>query len=61
MLCFGLLIMLCQQPTPPVQAHAAFCDVAKPIIWSSQDTRKTKEQADAHNRVGKELCGWGKR
>ncbi len=43
----------------PATAGAKFCDVAQPIIWSAQDTRRTKEQVDEHNRVGKSLCGWG--
>lgn len=38
-----------------------FCQVARPISWSSKDTRATKEQVDAYNRVGKKLCGWGRK
>ena len=59
MLCFGFLIIFsCSAPTAAVP-HASFCDIAKPIQWAAADTRKTKEQADSHNRVGKQLCGWG--
>lgn len=36
---------------------APYCQVAKPIYWSKDDTRGTKEQADTHNRVWKKLCG----
>lgn len=35
---------------------AAYCDVAKPILWSKDDTRKTKEQADRENAKYKKLC-----
>jgi hypothetical protein len=58
MLCFGLIVMFCQQPIAPATAGALFCDAAKPIYWSAKDTRQTKEQADAHNARGKARCGW---
>ncbi|MDP2410340.1 MAG: hypothetical protein Q8M26_08645 [Pseudolabrys sp.] len=62
MLCIGFIIMHCvSTAAPPVTAGALFCQVAKPIIWHAGDTRMTKEQADRHNRIGKELCGWGKK
>ena len=58
MLCFGLFVMVCQpQAAPPVAD--TFCQIAKPIYWSAGDDRRTKEQADTHNRIGKKLCGWG--
>lgn len=61
MWCFGLLVMFCQaQSAPAATAGATFCDVAKPVYWSTSDTRKTKEQVDIHNRKGKVICGWGK-
>ena len=37
---------------------AAFCDVARPIWWSTKDTKKTIAQVKEHNAVGK-ACGWG--
>lgn len=40
---------------------ATFCQLDKPIYWSKNDTRMTKEQVDTHNRVGKKVCGWGKK
>jgi hypothetical protein len=49
----------CQTVNTPAPTGATFCDVAKPIYWTPTDTRRTKEQVDSHNRVGKELCGWG--
>lgn len=59
MWCFGLLVMFCAQPAaPPATAGAMFCQVAKPHHWHAQDTRRTKEQADIHNRKGRKLCGW---
>lgn len=57
--CFGILVMVCQQPQlPAATAGATFCQVASPIQWHATDTRRTKEQADANNRKGKALCGW---
>lgn len=35
--------------------RAAFCDVAKPIRWSSKDTDETIIEAKEHNCVGKVL------
>lgn len=49
-----------QRSDPAASSGATFCQVARPILWSAADTRRTKEQADAHNRKGKALCGWGK-
>jgi hypothetical protein len=39
--------------TPPADTY---CQIAKPIYWASGDTRRTKEQADVHNRKWKRLC-----
>jgi hypothetical protein len=57
MLCIGILVMFCQQPAPAATAGAKFCDVAKPLYWAAADTRRSKEQADIHNRKWKQLCG----
>ena len=41
------------------EGHAAFCDVAKPIIYSRQtDSEKTIVQVRQHNARGVELCQW---
>lgn len=61
MICIGLIVMKCFLPPQPATAGATFCSEAKPIYWSAQDTRKTKEQVDVHNATGKALCGWGKK
>ena len=55
MICFGLLIMICQpqESPPPVDTY---CEIAKPIYWSAGDTRKTKEQVDRENRKYKRFC-----
>lgn len=51
---FLFVSMTCtQQVTAPTDT---FCAIAKPIFWSSRDTRITKEQADIHNRKIKQLC-----
>jgi hypothetical protein len=53
--CIGFLFFYhCVTPeNPPTDSY---CQIASPIFWSAQDTRKTKEQADRHNRVWKSLC-----
>lgn len=53
---FVLAFIQCSQPAPPATAGAKFCDVYKPIYWSTADTRQTKEQVDEANRVWKKLC-----
>lgn len=62
MLCIGLIVAYCfSASAAPVASGATFCQVAKPIYWSASDTRATKEQVDTHNRIGKKLCGWGRK
>lgn len=58
MICLWLgLIIAC--PNKPAPLDVTFCDAARPIKWHASDTRKTKEQADAHNKVGVALrCDW---
>lgn len=54
--CIGFLFYYsCATPTPP--PADTFCLIATPIYWSARDTRKTREQADRHNRIWKSLCG----
>lgn len=36
---------------------ATFCQIAKPITWSRNDTRPTQEQVVEHNLVHRTLCG----
>lgn len=45
----------------PTSSVLTFCDGAKPIFWSSKDTDKTIWAVKAHNRIGSEACGWGKK
>lgn len=49
----GFAYLTCMQPAPPPDTY---CQIAKPIYWSKQDTRATKEQADRENRKWKRLC-----
>lgn len=45
------------EPKPATVAPVSdYCQIAKPIFWHKDDTRKTKEQADLHNRKWKVLC-----
>lgn len=56
--CIGFLIAFwCQPVAPPPMPHDAFCAIYKPVLWSKDDTRSTKEQVDSNNRVWKRLCG----
>jgi hypothetical protein len=60
MLCIGLILVWCSsQALPPATAGAPFCEIYSPILWSTHDTRKTKEQVDQLNRVWKQLCRRG--
>lgn len=54
MLCFGILVMVCQLQQQPVPD--TFCQIYDPVYWSASDTRKTKEQIDTNNRKWKRLC-----
>lgn len=45
----------------PISQSLLFCDGAKPIYWSPKDTDQTIWSVKAHNRVGKEACGWGRK
>ena len=61
MICFGILVMICQLQSAPAQVSAdTFCQIYTPVRWSAADTRKTKEQADTNNRKWKRLCAGGK-
>lgn len=53
--------LTCSDVAPPTTAGARFCAVARPIFWSADDSRQTKEQIDSHNRAWKRLCGGKKK
>lgn len=36
----------------------AFCDLARPITWSTRDTDETIRGVKSHNALGVRLCGW---
>ncbi|MGX5776499.1 hypothetical protein [Methylorubrum zatmanii] len=58
MICLGFLfVFTCEPATTPPPPAAPYCDIARPIDWSAQDTRETKEAADRENRKWKRLCG----
>lgn len=42
--------------TPPPAAET-YCQVARPISWSTKDTDETIRQVKAHNAVYTKLCG----
>lgn len=52
MTCTGFAFFFVSLTCTPVATPPAdtFCQIAKPIYWSAKDTRRTKEQADIHNR-----------
>lgn len=56
--CIGFLLFY-SCTTPAVPPTDSYCLIATPIFWSAHDTRKTKEQADRHNRIWKSLCASG--
>ena len=61
MWCIGLIVVRCFAAEPaPVTAGATFCQIVKQddVMWSRNDTRKTKENLDKTFRKGKALCGW---
>lgn len=49
-----LILNACAMMTVSVETRL-FCEVAKPILWSTRDTDETIKQAKAHNAVGKRL------
>lgn len=54
--CLGFLIFFqCQLPPTPPPADT-YCQIARPIFFSKNDTRETKEQIDIANRKWKALC-----
>lgn len=53
---FGCTADAAKAPPPPI---SSYCQIARPITWSAQDTRATKEKVDIHNRVWKRLCRMG--
>lgn len=55
--CVGFLVLFQCTPADAPPPEAAYCDIARPVLWSARDTRATKEQADRENRKWKRLCG----
>lgn len=40
----------------PIQGAQTFCDIAKPITWSSRDTPETIAEVKEHNAVFIGIC-----
>lgn len=55
---FLFVSMTCQPSGAPPDTY---CNIAKPIYWSRNDTRATKEQADRENRKWKRICRDGRK
>ena len=53
--------MTTMDSSAPISPVLTFCDGARPIYWSPKDTDKTIWAIKAHNNVGKQACGWGKK
>jgi len=52
----AMLLAGCQhveQMRPPA---STYCQIARPITWSSKDTRLTKEAVNLHNATWKRIC-----
>lgn len=48
----------CQHPTPIVATSGAdFCDIGRPISYSSRDTPETRAEILSHNAAGCAICG----
>lgn len=62
MTCTGFAFLVVSMTCTPVATPPtdSFCQIARPIRWAAGDTRKTKEQADTHNRKWKRLCQGGR-
>lgn len=58
MTCTGFAFLIVSMTCKPVNTPPAdtFCKITRPIQWHASDSRKTKEQADTHNRKYKRLC-----
>lgn len=52
-----ICLLFCVVEPAPVAPASDYCQIAQPIYWHKDDTRRTKEQADTHNRVWKSICG----
>lgn len=53
--CYGLVfVMWCLTET--AANTDSYCRAYRPVMWSSRDTRQTKEQVDRNNRVYKAIC-----
>lgn len=51
----ALPVAFCQH-APETHVVSDYCQIARPIDWSSFDTRQTKQQIDSHNRAWVKLC-----
>jgi hypothetical protein len=62
MVCLGFLFAFkCSPIHKPAPVDVTFCEVARPLRWSSKDTRESKTQMDEQNKIGKALgCEWAK-
>ena len=58
MTCVGFAFLYVSMTCKPVATPPSdtYCSIARPIQWHKSDSRKTKEQADTHNRKYKRLC-----
>lgn len=55
--CLGFLFFFVCEPGASVPPPPdTFCQIAKPIRFSANDTRQTKEEVDIHNRKWKAVC-----
>lgn len=56
MICLGFLFFFSCELPQSLPAND-YCAITRPIYWHADDTRRTKEQVDTHNRVWKVTCG----
>lgn len=55
---FAAILSGCQTPTPIAAISGAdFCDIGRPISYSTRDTDQTRAEVLSHNAAGCAICG----
>lgn len=59
MLCIGILVMWCSTAQPSVVSD--YCQIARPVLVSRNDTPETIRRASVELRKWKRLCSGGRK
>jgi len=57
--CFGIILMVCQPADAPKAPLDTYCQIAKPVRPSRQDTKETQIQAAREFAKWKDRCQQG--